>query len=107
MTDVTSIEILRDRFSVLVDRFWHLIASQAGYLGGNANGFKMKLDAGSDYYFLENVVVAGIGYRTVLSRNAKDIVMFEVQGPYYAEWKRKRDYILFFTHYAWLSRQSR
>jgi hypothetical protein len=67
----------------------YLIASQAGYLGGNANGFKMKLDAGSDYYFLENVVAGGVGYRTVLSRNPKDIVMFEVQGSYYAEWKRK------------------
>jgi hypothetical protein len=64
------------------------LASQVGYLGGNANGFNMKLDAGSDYYFLENVV-AGVRYRTVLSRNAKEIVMFEVQGSYYAEWKRK------------------
>jgi hypothetical protein len=67
----------------------YLMASQAGYLGGNANGFKMKLDAGSDYYFLHNIVPGSIGYRTVLSRNAKEIVMFEVQGSYYAEWKRK------------------
>jgi hypothetical protein len=68
----------------------YIMASQAGYLGGNANGFKMKLDVGSDYYFLHNIVPGGItGYRTVLSRNAKEIVMFEVQGSYYAEWKRK------------------
>ena len=28
-------------------------------------------------------------YKTVLSRNAKEIVMYEVQGSYYSDWKRK------------------
>jgi len=65
------------------------IVSQAGYLAGNANGFKMKLEAGGDYYFFQNVVTGGLGYKTVLSRNAKEIVMYEVQGSYYSDWKRK------------------
>ena len=62
------------------------VVSQAAYLGGNANGFTMKLEAGSNYYFFQNVMP---GYKTVLSRNAKEIVMYEVQGSYYSDWKRK------------------
>jgi hypothetical protein len=58
------------------------LASQAA----NANGFTMTLEAGGEYYFFQNVYTA---YRTALSRNAKEIVMYEVQGSYYSDWKRK------------------
>jgi hypothetical protein len=69
----------------------YVFASQAGFLGANANGFKMILEAGGDYYFFQNVLEGySTGrYSTGLSRQAKEIVMYEVQGSYYSDWKRK------------------
>ena len=61
-------------------------SSQLGFLGGNANGFKMKLDAGHDYYFLQNITAAK---RTVLSSSPKAIVLLEIGGSSLSEWKRK------------------
>jgi hypothetical protein len=69
-----------------VDPGEYLLASEAGFLGGNANGFKMKLEAGNDYYFLQNITVE---HRTVLSRNAKAVVLLEIGGASFSEWKQK------------------
>jgi len=69
-----------------VDPGEYLLASQAGFAGGNANGFKMKLDAGRDYYFLQNITAEN---RTVLSGNPKAIVLFEIGASSFSEWKRK------------------
>jgi len=69
-----------------VDPGEYLLASQAGFLGGNANGFKMKLDAGRDYYFLQNITA---GNTTILSGNQKAIVLLEIGGSSFSEWKRK------------------
>ena len=46
----------------------------------------MRLEAGGDYYFFQNIFD---GYRTGLSRQAKEIVMYEVEGSYHSDWKRK------------------
>jgi hypothetical protein len=69
-----------------VDPGEYLLASQAGFAGGNANAFKMKLDAGRDYYFLQNITTAN---RTVLTGNPKPIVLLEIGGSAFSEWKRK------------------
>jgi len=63
----------------------YTLASQAGFAGGNANGLTLNVEAGKDYYFLQNIVESS---NTLLSRNAKEIVMFELQGSYYSNWKR-------------------
>ena len=63
----------------------YVLASQAE----NANGFKMVLEAGRDYFFFQNALTGIFKNRTVLSRNAKEIVMYEVQGSYYSSWKQK------------------
>lgn len=55
----------------------------------NANGFDMELESGKDYYFLQNTFQGAWKAQTVLSRNTKELVMYEMDGSYYADWKRK------------------
>jgi hypothetical protein len=55
----------------------------------NANGFEMNLDAGESYYFLQNTFEGALKAHTTLSRNSPEIVMYEVNGSYYSDWKRK------------------
>lgn len=55
----------------------------------NANGFDMELEAGKDYYFLQNTFQGDWKAQTALSRNTKELVMYELDGSYYSEWKRK------------------
>ena len=69
-----------------VDPGEYLLASEAGFAGGNVNGFKMKLEAGNDYYFLQNITVEN---RTVLSVNPRPIVLLEIGGASFSEWKQK------------------
>jgi hypothetical protein len=69
-----------------VDPGEYLLASQAGFLAGNANGFKMKLEAGHDYYFVQNITA---GNRTILSANPKAIVFHEIGASSFSDWKRK------------------
>ncbi len=52
----------------------------------NANGFEMQLEAGKEYYFLQNTFHGG---DTGLSRNSPELVMYELNGAYYSDWKRK------------------
>ena len=52
----------------------------------NANGFRMKLEAGQEYYFLLDTVRDEV---TALSRHSKELVMFELNGAYFSGWKRK------------------
>ncbi|MCL4488920.1 MAG: DUF2846 domain-containing protein [Chloroflexi bacterium] len=63
----------------------YLLATQAE----NANGMKVKLDAGKDYYLLQDVYFGAWKGRTSLSMHEKKVVMYEVGGSYYADWKRK------------------
>jgi hypothetical protein len=60
----------------------YLLVSQAG----NASGFRMKLEAGQDYYFLQDTLGDS---RTSLSRHTKELVMYELGGAHYSDWKRK------------------
>lgn len=55
----------------------------------NANGLRMKLEAGKDYYFLQNALLGTTKTRTTLSRHSKGLVQFEASGTYYSDWKRK------------------
>lgn len=55
----------------------------------NASGFRMKLDAGKDYYFLQDTFMGSWKAHTTLSRHAKELVMYELEGAYFSDWKRK------------------
>jgi hypothetical protein len=63
----------------------YLLVSQSG----NASGIRLKLEAGKDYYFFQNLIKhRKIG--TILSRNTKELVMHELSSAYYSNWKRKK-----------------
>lgn len=55
----------------------------------NASALKINLEAGKDYYFLQNTFMGNWKAKTGLSRNAKELVMYEMEGAYYSDWKRK------------------
>lgn len=55
----------------------------------NANGFEMQLEAGKEYYFLQNTFQGALKWDTGLSRNSPELVMYELDGAYYSDWKRK------------------
>jgi len=63
---------------------YHLV-SQAE----NANGFDMELEAGQQYYFLQNIFQGSFKYETALSRNSPELVMYLLEGSYHAVWKDK------------------
>ena len=71
---------------VYLDPSEYLLVSQAG----NANGFRMKLEAGKDYYFLQNIFSGVWKETTSLSRNTKELVMHELSGAWHADWERKK-----------------
>lgn len=55
----------------------------------NASGFTTKLEAGRDYYFLQNIFMGAFKARTSLSQQSKEIVLHEMSGAEYADWKLK------------------
>lgn len=55
----------------------------------NANGFEMQLEAGKEYYFLQNTFQGILRWDTQLSRHSPELVMYELNGAYYSEWRRK------------------
>jgi hypothetical protein len=55
----------------------------------NASGFEMTLEPGKDYYFLQNVFQGTWKGQTSLTRNAKELVMYEMSGAWFSEWKAK------------------
>jgi hypothetical protein len=62
------------------------LVSQAG----NANGFDMELEAGHQYYFLQNTFQQTLfPNETSLSRNSRELVMYLLDGSYYSDWKPK------------------
>jgi hypothetical protein len=63
----------------------YLLASQAE----NASGLKLTIEAGKDYYFLQNTFMGVFKSRTGLSQQSKEIVLHEMSGAGYADWKRK------------------
>jgi len=59
----------------------HIIASRYG----DGGGLRMTLDAGQSYYLFDNIVLKGQS----LSRQTKELAMFEMDGLDYADWKVK------------------
>lgn len=55
----------------------------------NASGFKMNLEAGKDYYFLQDTFMGAWKARTALTRHSKELVMYELEGAYFSDWKQK------------------
>lgn len=55
----------------------------------NAGGFRMALEAGKDYYVMQNMFMGMAQPRTTLSRHTRALVMHEVDGSYHSEWKPK------------------
>ncbi len=55
----------------------------------NASGFTMVLEAGKDYYFLQNTFMGAWKARTSLSRQTRELVMHEISGACWANWTRK------------------
>jgi hypothetical protein len=55
----------------------------------NASALKINLEAGKDYYFLQNTFMGNWKAKTGLSRHAKELVMYEMDGAYFSDWKRK------------------
>lgn len=56
----------------------------------NANGMDVNLEAGKDYYFLQNVFMGAWKGQTHLSQNSKELVMYEMSGANFADWKAKK-----------------
>jgi hypothetical protein len=55
----------------------------------NARGFHMTLEAGKEYYFLQDTFMGAWKSHTSLSRHTKELALYEVGGAYYSDWKRK------------------
>jgi hypothetical protein len=73
-------------FFTYLDPGEYLLASQAE----NASGFKMNLEAGKDYYFLQDTFMGAWKARTALTRHTKELVMHEMSGAYWSNWTRKK-----------------
>jgi hypothetical protein len=60
--------------------------------GNNVNGFEMDLEAGREYFFLQNTFGSGpFPTDTVLSRNSPELVNYLVEGSYFSDWKPKEE----------------
>jgi hypothetical protein len=63
---------------------YHLVSQSE-----NANGFEIEMEAGKAYYFLQNTFEGTFKGATMLSRNSPELVMYELNGSYFSDWKRK------------------
>jgi hypothetical protein len=55
----------------------------------DANGFEMELEAGHEYFFLQNAFQGVFRWETALSRNSPEVVMYLAGGSYLSDWKPK------------------
>jgi hypothetical protein len=55
----------------------------------SASGFRMSVEAGKDYYFLQNTFMGMWKARTTLTRQTKELATHEMSGAYFSDWKRK------------------
>ena len=51
----------------------------------SVSALRIKLEAGKEYYLLEDMVKDG----AILSRHTKELVMHQISGARYADWKTK------------------
>jgi hypothetical protein len=63
----------------------YLLVSQSE----NAAGFVVQLEADKMYYFLQNIFQGILKQETRLSRNSPELVMYELDGSHFSDWKRK------------------
>jgi hypothetical protein len=63
----------------------YVLASQSE----NASAIRMTLEAGRDYYFLQDPFMGGTKNRTTLSRHTKELVSYLLDASFYSDWKRK------------------
>ena len=52
----------------------------------NSSILKLKVEAGKDYYLFQDATAG----KAKLSIHPKQVVLYELQGTYYAEWKKKK-----------------
>ena len=55
----------------------------------NASGIKLHLEAGKDYYFLQNTFMGTWKAKTSLAQHTKELVMYELNGAWHSDWKQK------------------
>jgi hypothetical protein len=55
----------------------------------DANGFEMELEAGHEYFFLQNAFQGAFKSQTRLSRNSREVVTYLAEGSYLSDWKAK------------------
>jgi hypothetical protein len=55
----------------------------------DANGFEMELEAGHEYFFLQNIFQGVFKGETGLTRNSREVVLYLAEGSYLSEWKTK------------------
>jgi hypothetical protein len=71
-------------FAYLDPGKYHLVSQSE-----NANGFEIELEAGKSYYFLQNIVQGVFKGETLLSHNSPELVMYELDGSNFSDWKPK------------------
>jgi hypothetical protein len=57
---------------------------------GNASAIRMNFEAGKDYHFLQNTSIGWTSPQTLLTRQSRELVMYEIEGSYFATWKKKQ-----------------
>ena len=55
----------------------------------SASGFEMELEAGREYFFLQNTFQGVFKPETTLTRNSPELVMYLLDGSYFSDWKPK------------------
>ena len=56
---------------------------------GNASAIRMTLEAGKEYYFLQETFMGSTKSNTQLTRHTKELVMFQLNASFHADWKRQ------------------
>jgi hypothetical protein len=64
----------------------YVLASEAD----NPSELKMKVEAGKDYYLMQDTKVGFRKYTAELSTHPKQVVLYELEGTYYADYKKKK-----------------
>jgi hypothetical protein len=56
---------------------------------GNASAIRMTLEAGKEYYFLQETFMGSTKSNTQLTRHSKELVMFQLNASFHSDWKRQ------------------
>ena len=58
---------------------------------GNASAIRMTLEAGKQYHFLQETFMGSTKSNTKLARHTKELVMFQLNASFHADWKRQAE----------------